>query len=124
MEGLALFKRTNSKGNWNLASYHSPHSLTWSWILSFSLYRGDEAKVWPIWMPHRTNVGFQWAVRFPFIGILRMHRQRPMWFRDMYRRSEGERERLKDELRAVPRQPTPPRSPFKPTVIEGGSSIH
>lgn len=83
--GLSFFRRTNSPGHWNIAAYHSPHSLTWQWVLSFALFRADEWRVWPIWMPERQHEGlFQWTARIPFVGFLRWHRQKPMWYRDMY----------------------------------------
>ena len=93
IKGLKFLSRTNSMRLWNLASYHSPHSLTWRWVISFSLFRGDEGRVWPIWMGDRNNNGYQLCIRVPFIGILRFSQQRPMWYRDLYIRLRDERDR-------------------------------
>lgn len=84
--GLSMFNRTNSRGLWNIAAFHSPHSLTWRWILSFGLFRNDEGRVWPLWGHH----GSYWMLRLPFIGILSFQTQRPMWYRDLYRRRRDE----------------------------------
>lgn len=85
MTGLSLFKRTNCKRTWNIASFHSPHSLTWSWILGFSKFGSDEARVWPLFYSYRDNNGLQWGLRVPFVGFIRWSRQREMWYRDLYR---------------------------------------
>jgi hypothetical protein len=106
--GLAIFQRTNSRGLINLASWHSPHSLTWRWILSAN-WRGGS-----LWRPHcfasrhdyggkapahwclaagvgrlgaarisRDNNGIGWDVSL--LGVsLQWSSQRPMWFRDLY----------------------------------------
>jgi hypothetical protein len=120
--GLALFARTSDRRSWNVASYHSPHSMTWRWLISFSLFRGDEWRVRPLWWSHTTTDGLQWGCRVPWIGIVRFQQQRPMWFRDLYQQL---RDRF-DGLSGVPRPepPPPPRQPFAPTVVDGGSAIH
>lgn len=123
MTGFRLFTRTNSQYFWNLASYHSPHSLTWRWLVSFSLFCGDEARVRPLWWSYRDNNGIQWGFRVPWVGIVRFAQQRPMWFRDLWRRASEENESLKQLTRTA--SPRPPlRSPFKPTIIDGGQSYH
>jgi hypothetical protein len=93
IEGLEFFVKTNSARIWNIASYHSPHSLTWRWILSFSLHRSDEHRVWPIFAPWRDNNGLQWMLRIPFVGYFSWKQQRPMWFRDLYRDARDEQDR-------------------------------
>ena len=116
--GLSFFRRTNSAGCWNLASFHNPHSLTWSWILSFDLPRTDEGR-WLYFSKYRANTGLQWSLQVARM-CLRWHRQRPMFYRDLYYR-------LRDEHDFRPRaaMPRPPlRSPFKPMVIEGDQSLH
>ena len=120
MNGLAFFRRTNSQGHWNLASWHSPHSMTWRWIVSFSRFRADEWRWWPIWMPYRSNVGFQWAVRIPPFGLLRFSQQRPMWYRDCYQRLRDKQDGL------LPAADRPLPHQIKPTltVIDGGNSLH
>lgn len=120
--GLALFSRTNSKGCWNIASFHSPHSLTWRWILTFRRFAPGEFRVWPIGTAYRDNNGLQWWVRLPFVGYLQWQQQRPMWFRDLWQRLRDERDGL---IKPEPDDTPPPdRSPFVPTVIDGGQSIH
>lgn len=46
MRGLKFFSRTNDPYLWNLASYHDPKSITWSWILSFMRRKPDERWHW------------------------------------------------------------------------------
>lgn len=46
MTGLKFFSRTNDGHWWNLASYHDPNSITWSWILSFGTRKPDERWIW------------------------------------------------------------------------------
>lgn len=70
MKGLALFRRTNQRGLWNLASYHDPKSITWSWILAFALFRGDERRVWPLWFSHPLSAQMKWGFRIPFMGMI------------------------------------------------------
>lgn len=85
--GLHFFTRTSDRRCWNIAAFHSPHSLTWSWILSFSY---DGGRIRPHWYGYKDNNGLQWGFRIPLIGFIRWSRQQPMWFRDLYhRREEG-----------------------------------
>ncbi len=72
--GFSLFQRTSSLRTINLASWHNPRSLTWSWILS--LAREDVSR-WGFF-PYRTNDGLQWVLR---AGVFSLHwlRQKPMW---------------------------------------------
>lgn len=110
--GLKLLQRTNSPRSFNLAAYHSPHSLTWSWILS-AHFDG----IWrypppPLatrkglrfgFHPYRTNGGWQWVLALPFVTV-QWHRQREMWFRDMFYRArerEEELERRNSKLRRL-----------------------
>jgi hypothetical protein len=118
MKGLRLFSRTSDQRSWNLASFHSPHSLTWSWILSFRLPRGDEGR-WLGFHRWQTNDGGQWLLQIARCA-LQWHRQRPMWYRDLHARCRDELDTLED----FSRRPAPARSPFKPTVIDGGQSLH
>jgi hypothetical protein len=80
--GLSIFTKTSQKHRYVIASWHSPHSLTWRWSLSFAWVPSGEAGVWHI---HKHNDGvavilaLQW-LRFDF------NTQKPMWYRDMYRR--------------------------------------
>ena len=80
-------------------AWHSPHSLTWSWILRGSWVGLDQIGfVWwrsgSYWMVGLRRVllvgsgvnngGRQWQAQFFGFG-LEWSRQRPMWFRDLYR---------------------------------------
>lgn len=103
---LTLFSRTSDRRTFSLASWHSPHSLTWRWSLSF---RPHEV-MWPKPFAHsnsvgfgigvgtllslvgyRTNDGWQWEVSVFWHG-LHFGQQRPMWFKDMYRRARPAQE--------------------------------
>jgi hypothetical protein len=117
MQGLKLFTRTSGRRCWNIASFHSPHSLTWSWILSLSLPRGDEGR-WLHFARWQTNQGRQWCLQIARCG-LQWHRQRPMWFRDCYYRLRDKQDGLlPPDERPLPHQITP-------TIIgDGGQSLH
>jgi hypothetical protein len=117
MKGLKFFSRTNSRGTWNLASYHSPHSLTWRWIVSIDLPRRGEGRWRPgwYWSPH--NSGGQAYFQILKVGI-RLHWQRPMWYRDMYQRARDEADGYRYQ-----------RSTFnyaaeQTEVADGGKSLH
>lgn len=119
--GLILFQRTSDSGCWNVATFHSPHSLTWSWILSFRVPRADEGR-WLHFARWKTNSGTQWCLQIAR-HALQWHRQQPMWYRDLWRRARDEHDELKEFTRtSMPRPPL--RSPFNPVVIDGGSSLH
>lgn len=128
MRGLKFFTRSNERSRWLLASAHSPHSLTWSWFIDFTIAgkpRDGRPRGWrPMFRSHRINNGLlQWWLYVPFIGTLGWHQQQPMWFRDMFWRKCEEVERLEHEARHPDPVP-PPTAPFTPTVINGGRSLH
>lgn len=118
--GLALLSRTNSKGHWNLASFHSPHSLTWRWILSFSRFRSDEARILPLWWLTPSNQGARWGFRIPFVGVVSYQTQRPMWYRELYMRRRDERDfgegRARKGSAYVEPPPLPPIAPANTSV--------
>lgn len=115
MRGLSLFSKTSSPRTFNLASWHSPHSMTWSWILSISRSSEETNVLWPIFMPYRTNGGLQFVLRIPFIALVHWHRQRPMWYRDLYNRKRDEQDGL------LPRQ----KAAFvAPTVHSDSATLH
>lgn len=116
--GLALFTKTSGRRCWNVASFHSPHSLTWSWILSFSLPRADEGR-WLHFISWRTNCGRQWLLQVARCA-LQWHTQRPMWFRDSYYRLRDQRDGLLGEDRPLPHTLPPPIVP----TVDGGQSVH
>lgn len=115
MKGLAIFHKTSSRRSFNLASWHSPHSLTWSWILSvrrhqvsapklFTLRteRGFGAGIGPLLSAYfyKTHNGWTWDVCLLWHG-LHFTRQSPMWYRDMYDRLEAEKLSLWEENRKL-----------------------
>jgi len=121
MKGLKFFSRTSGKGCWNLASFHSPHSMTWSWILSFSLPRSRDEGRWLYFSHYRSNVGLEWSLQVART-CLRWHRQRPMWYRDCYMRLRDKQDGLlPPEDRPLPHSP---HSPPSLTVMDGGQSLH
>lgn len=92
-KGLKLFQKTNSERTFNLASFHSPHSLTWSWILSASKREGAKLGFFPF----RTNNGLQWVLTLPLVSF-QWQRQQPMFYRDMYQRLRDEKDQLSGML--------------------------
>lgn len=60
MNGLKFFSRTNDRRWWNIASYHDPLSITWSWILSFGTRKPDEPRIWYFFHAHRGYQGLRW----------------------------------------------------------------
>ncbi|BEV43937.1 hypothetical protein [Afipia carboxidovorans] len=84
--GLAVLRRTSDRGTFNLLAYHSPDSLTWSWILSLQIDRiawNEHANRLRFgFHPYRTNQGLQIAFLVPWI-CLQWHRQQSMFCRDM-----------------------------------------
>lgn len=118
MNGFKFFSRTSDKKCWNLAAFHSPHSLTWSWILSFRLPRSRDEGRWIGFSRYRTNEGLQWYLQFART-CLTWHSQRPMWFRDLYMRK-----RDKEDGELYPENHPVPSSAPNLTVIDGGQSLH
>lgn len=83
--GFTAFRRTSSRCSWNLAAYHSPHSLTWRWLVSFTRPRSKDEGRWIGFFHHGRQTGFQFA-RY----CLSIHTQEPMWYRDLYQRARDE----------------------------------
>lgn len=115
---LKLFSRTSDRKTVNLASWHSPHSLTWRWILSLRRHQvmwpkpvalrnsvGFGAGLGTLFSFHayRTNDGWQWELSALWHG-LSFSQQRPMWFKDMIRREWDDAEGLKSENRRLRRE--------------------
>lgn len=115
---LSLFSRTSSRDCFSLASWHSPHSLTWRW----SLVVRRHSLMWPkpfamknsvgagvgigtllSFSMYRTNNGRQWEFSLLWHG-LHFAQQRPMWFKDMYRRAYDKSEALTHENHRLQRQ--------------------
>lgn len=119
--GLMAFKRTSSRRTWNVASYHSPHSLTWRWLIAISI--GSMFSRPRIFMEPRNsfmgdrnpfvgfgfNIGiggahaytnnYGWQVVIWFLGVhVHFSQQRPMWYRNLYQRARDEADQLKGHL--------------------------
>lgn len=129
MKGLRFFQRTNVPGDWCIAYFHSPHSLTWRWSLSFRRFRGDEWRVWPLARSHRDNSKLlQWWFRVPFIGIVDFHQQRPMWYRDLYMRLRDEDDQRRGLMWCSDNHPHKLREsqvpPSPAPTVSGGASLH
>lgn len=103
---LSLMRKTSSRSTLNLAAWHSPHSLVWSWCASISADR-----IWRKpngWLRFgiyggKHNYGGEWMLAFPFI-ILRWSWQHEKWFKDMYRRKAIECEELERKARWLRRE--------------------
>ena len=128
--GLGILNRTNSKHSLNVLSWHSPHSLTWRWILALRRHHlSIKPYAFASGIGHhrflgmgfgqllgasasRNNDGWQWSLSLLWLS-LDFHQQKPMWYRDMYRRqrdSELERDF------ASQRAPEPIITPDHPTL--------
>lgn len=110
--GLTLFSRTSSRRTFNIASYHSPHSLTWRWLLSVTfdgIWRKPSGGVRFGLFIHRGNNGLQYTLALPGV-IFHRSQQRPMWFRDLYRGARDREEVLEQKLRQARRELTLMRS--------------
>jgi hypothetical protein len=125
---LALFRRTSSRKVFNIASWHSPHSLTWRWILSLRFSEGITVKPYArrdssgfgggfgnmlAGYVYKRNGGLEWEVNLFTVG-LHYSPQQPMWFRDMFWRADDEREALKRRIRELEREA---RTRFHPDVL-------
>lgn len=116
MRGLKFFSHTSSRDTFNLVSFHSPHCMCWSWLLSFHRFRGDEARVWPLAWRHNDNTTRRWGFRIPFVGYVGWQRQvRPMPYRDLY---YALRDCLNAERFERPSEPPIPRH-----RLDGGQSL-
>jgi hypothetical protein len=120
MFGLKLFSRTSNRRRINLASFHSPHSLTWSWVLSLALSRVGSIKPYAslklrdTFVPgfhlglgqligvtaYKANNGLQWSISLLWVS-LSWSRQAAMYYRDMHGRAAMTRDRLESENRGL-----------------------
>ena len=80
---LTVFQR-NNRGSRLWAAWHSPHSLTWRWLVTVS--RREAMPQWFAWHRQRHNTGTT-AVACALWWVVRVQTQRPMWYRDLYRRA-------------------------------------
>ncbi len=78
--GLSLFRRTSAPWCYNIVAYHNPRSITWSWVLSFSFFRAEERRVWPLFWRHQIGQE-RWGFRIPWLGMVKWLTQEPMPYR-------------------------------------------
>lgn len=121
IRGFDIFSRTNVARDWVIAAWHSPHSLTWRWFVSFSLFRGDECRVRPLWWGYRTNTGLHGGFRLPWIGMVHWQTQHPMWYRDLYMRQQDQASKADYDRYLASAVPAPPPSAI---VGDGSRSVH
>lgn len=130
--GLSIFSRTSSAKRINLASWHSPHSLTWRWILSLGRHQlwtfkpyafgralrhghagiGGGFGQFIAFRAWRDNNGWQLAASLLW-HALEFSQQPPMWYRDIYMRERDEE--LERDF-ASQRAPMPVSAPDHPTL--------
>ena len=114
-KGLRIFSRTSDKRITNIASYHSPHSLTWSWSLRFRRHQiywpkpyayigayGSGAAIGLGQLlglsAHQNVHGWQVSISLLWCS-LDWARQTPMWFRDLYWNKVNDDEARSNERR-------------------------
>lgn len=124
--GFSVFCRTSSQRTWNLAAYHSPHSLTWRWLVSLSLGRvfskpgihldRKSRNFWPSpFVGFGFNVGFAgahaytnnygWQFGAWVLGVhIGFTQQAPMWYRDLYRQARDASDGLRGAVYVAHRQ--------------------
>ena len=118
--GFSAFRRTSSPRAWNLAVYHSPHSLTWRWLVDLSLGRVfrkprihlDRGSC-EFWRSPFVGFGFNigvagaraytnnygWQFDAWFLGLhIGFTQQSPMWYRDLYHRARDEADGLRGAI--------------------------
>lgn len=106
---LSLLNPTSSRKVFNIAGWHSRHSLTWSWVLAIAL----QFMAWPKPFAYWSKTGFGlglgqmlsfalltksqgWDLSISFLWLrLTLMRQREMWFADLYRRARDEADGLR-----------------------------
>lgn len=106
--GFQAFEK-NSDGSRLWAAYHSPHSLTWRW--SVRIAKRFKFTPWFGVFRHKHNCGSQTHILFVWWGLC-VSTQRPMWYRDLYRKA-------RDEKNFTPPPPAAPpveQMPDHPTV--------
>jgi hypothetical protein len=117
--GLTIWERTSSRDVWNIAAHHPPHSMTWTWILSFGLPRRGEGR-W-FYFGYAPGQGQRWHLQF-FKFSLHWHRQEPMWYRDLYNRLSEERAIASGMMWPGPAYVPPP--PLPPITTSNTDTRH
>lgn len=144
--GFAAFKKTSGKRSWNIASFHSPHSLTWRWLINLTLgsmfsrprlyFSPKRDEYFGGRLPFVTfvlNMGFGgamastnnygWQFSAWLFGVhVSFHQQKPMWYRDLYQRARDEADQLSGRLWVSDRHPHKVSAPTSPVALDGGSS--
>lgn len=125
IRGLSLFAKTNSRGCYNIASWHSPHSMTWSWVLSLSLPRRGQGRFFHF-ATFRSTLPTQWHLQLMWFTLSWL-RQNPMWYRDTYHKLNDEQAQRERRLWLCDDHPhklhdLPP--PIPAATVDGGLSRH
>jgi hypothetical protein len=137
--GFAALKRTSSKRSWNLASYHSPHSLTWRWLISVSfgnMFTRPRIYMTPVdhypgmknpFVAFAFNIGiagasastnnYGWQFAAWMFGIhVHFSQQQPMWYRDLYHRARDEADQLSGRAWLSDKHPNKVQVPPRPNA--------
>lgn len=84
--GMSFWHRTSDRYTLNIASFHSSHSLTWSWVLSFIRPRSAGEGRWLGLHAYSVNTGWTVYLQLARCQIM-LTRQYPMHYRTHYQRS-------------------------------------
>jgi len=80
---FSLFKRMNSNGtlinSYNIASYHHEDSITWRWVLSYSLRKAGKTGVYFLRTYRGRGFNFHAGINIPVLGSLSLQTQPHMW---------------------------------------------
>lgn len=86
IQGLEVGRLDLRAGRLSIASWHSPHSLTWRWLIDVSWGWNPRLLAHARRNPIGGGSWSLWLVCFGFNGSW----QQPMWFRDLYMRMRDE----------------------------------
>lgn len=78
MTGIRFFTR-DSAGDWIIASYHNPKSLTWRWLLAWCSYCEGFPKNFGLSLEPKPIFQGRWRFGFGSFGYLYFATQKPMW---------------------------------------------
>jgi len=137
--GLAVLTRTSNRRCWNLAAYHSPHSLTWRWLIGITFgsvfarprfYMSPRETFMGVLNPFpafafsigiagagasRNNYGWQYSASL--LGVhVHFSQQHPMWYRDLYQRARDEADQLSGMAWFSDRHPNKVHLPPRPNT--------
>ena len=113
MTGLALFNKGSDGRRRTIASWHSPHSVTWRWLVRYQ-WRSSTWLKPSKWLMACRMVHNSGGEAVACIGPLALTFvwQKPTWYRDIYLRMRDERDGLSC--------PSVSRSPSR----QEGTSLH